>query len=453
MTKALWFELRISAALLVLAACGFPKPAEIGACEMASDCTSTDAPFCVAGHCVGACVRDDDCGDRIGTPLCDSTTGACVGCRAAADCPLETPVCDTSARTCRTCARDNECASGVCLEAEGRCADRSEVVFLSLNSGDDPSCTAEMPCRTFATAAAAVNDKRYVMHFLGGVYRSETGMPNPRSSQFYVDGSDTVVTVTQGVAFSSAYPGQLMILGHLTIDPAPGAAVAVSNNASVILYETTLNSTASVSNGTLDVKRSTVKDVECTTGVLHIEQSNTGAVTTTNCGLTLVGNHISAEITATGGMVTIENNTIVSQDEVQDGSVILGTVSGSRFAFNTMVNFSGRDGTAIVLGCTPSLDVSSNIFAWHSSHYLAINGCVPHHSLFDALMPSDIVGANRRADVQTMFIDLDRRDLHLAPASLARGIGQRGIIDVDIEGRPRSNPAGSDPDAGAYEAP
>jgi len=88
--------------------------------------------------------------------------------------------------------------------------------------------------------------------------------------------------------------------------------------------------------------------------VLHIEQSNTGAVTTTNCGLTLVGNHISAEITATGGMVTIENNTIVSQDEVQDGSVILGTVSGSRFAFNTMVNFSGRDGTAIVLGCTTS---------------------------------------------------------------------------------------------------
>ena len=52
MTKWLLFKLSFSATALVLAACGFPKPSEIGACVAASDCTSADAPFCVAGHCV-----------------------------------------------------------------------------------------------------------------------------------------------------------------------------------------------------------------------------------------------------------------------------------------------------------------------------------------------------------------------------------------------------------------
>jgi len=42
-TKWLLFKLSFSATALVLAACGFPKPSEIGACVAASDCTSADA--------------------------------------------------------------------------------------------------------------------------------------------------------------------------------------------------------------------------------------------------------------------------------------------------------------------------------------------------------------------------------------------------------------------------
>jgi hypothetical protein len=105
------------------------------------------------------------------------------------------------------------------------------------------------------------------------------------------------------------------------------------------------------------------------------------------------------------------------------------------------VNFSGIDDTADVMACNPGLDVSSNIFAWHSSAALGITGCVPHDSLFDTLIPAPLVGANRQADTTTFFVDLDGGNLHLASASPARGIGQPGIVDVDIDGGPAA-PAG-----------
>lgn len=443
----------VVACAAILAACGFPKPPDVAECTTASDCTSMTAPFCVAGACVSACASNADCAGRSGTPLCDTSSGACVGCLDATSCTADAPVCDATAHSCRGCDRDDECASGVCLEAEGRCAMDSELVFIGQEQIDNPQCSAAAPCKSFAAAFAVATPQRSVIHIIGGTYRMTAGIA-PVGPRFTIDGSDTNIYNDQGVTFSATEQGQTITLSRVTLNPTEGTAVTASNNGAILLYRSALNGKAMVTGGSLGIQKSTVKDITCSAaGGLDIEHSTAGLVDATSCGLTLLASRFTNEIKATGGKVIIENNLVVSQDELQDGALILSSLPGSRFAFNTMVNFSGIDGTAVILTCNAGVDVSSNIFAWHSSASVAIEGCAPHHSLFDAFAATSVVGANRQADVATFFVDLDGRDLHLSATSPARELGEQGVVDVDIDDAPRPSPAGSAPDVGAYERP
>lgn len=436
-----------------LAACGFPKPADVPECKTASDCTSSAAPFCAAGSCVAACHANDDCQSLAATPFCQTTSGKCVACLDAGACSTDKPVCDATSNICRGCDRDDQCPSGVCVDAQGRCAMVSEVIFVSQEAIDNATCSAAAPCRSLAAAFAAATEQRYIIHILGGTYRMAMGVA-PIGAQFVIDGSDTVIFNDQGVTFSATQQGQTITLSRVVINASGGTAVSASNNGAMLLYGVMLGAKAVATGGSLSILNSTVQDVSCSSaGVLDIEHSTAGAIDSTSCGMTLLASRLDQELKATGGKVIVENNLITSRDEVQDAALIQGSLSGSRFAFNTLVNFSGIDGTSVALGCNPGLDVSSNVFAWHTSFMLAIDGCVPHDSLFDALIPAQLVGTNHQADVALFFADLHGKDLHLAPGSPARGIGEPGVVDIDIDGRMRPNPAGSRPDAGAYELP
>ena len=329
----------------------------------------------------------------------------------------------------------------------------SEVVFVSQEAIDNAMCSAAAPCRTFTAAFAATTQQRYIIHIIGGTYHMTAGVA-PSGAQFVIDGSDTNIFNDQGVTFAATQQGQTITLSRVTINASEGTAVSASNNGAMLLYGVTLGAAAMATGGSLSILNSTVQDVTCSSaGILDIEHSTTGRINSSSCGLTVLASRLHDEIDAAGGKVLIENNLITSQNEVQDAVLVRSSVSGSRFAFNTLVNFSGIDGTAGVLACNPGLDVSSNVFAWHSSLNLAIDGCVPHDSLFDALIPAQLVGANHQADAATFFVDLNGRDLHLASTSPARGLGQPGVVDVDIDGAARPKPAGTRPDAGAYEAP
>lgn len=437
---------------MALAACGFPRPPDIIQCTSASDCKSVDAPFCAAGSCAATCQANDDCAGLAATPFCQTSSGKCVGCLDASVCSVDKPVCDTSLNVCRGCDRDDQCPSGVCVDSQGRCAMASEVVFVSANGIDNATCSAAAPCNTFTAAFAATTEQRYIIHIIGGTYRMMSGVAPP-PLQVVIDGSDTNIFNDHGVTFSATSPLQTITLSRVTINASEGTAVSTSSGA-VLLYGVTLGATAVATGGSLSIVNSTVQDVRCSSaGVLDIEHSITGMINSDSCGLTVLASRITQELEATGGKVLVENNLITSQDQVQDGVFIRSSISGSRFAFNTLVNFSGIDDTATVIACNPGLDVSSNIFAWHSSASGGIDGCVPHDSLFDDLVPTQLVGANHQADAATFFLDLNGRNLQLAPASPARGIGEPGILDVDIDGAPRPQPAGTRPDAGAYEAP
>lgn len=329
----------------------------------------------------------------------------------------------------------------------------SELIFVSPVGTDNATCSGDAPCRTFTAAFAATTAQRYVIHIIGTTYHMTTGVA-PQGNQFVIDGSDTIISCDQGAAFSVTERSQTIAFSRVTINASEGTAVSASNGGAVLLYGVTLGALAVASGGSLSILNSTVQDVNCSSaGVLDIEHSTAGQTFTDSCGVTVLASRLNGTLSVVGGKVIVENNLITSRSETQDGVRISSSVSGSRFAFNTLVNFSGIDDTANVIGCNPGVDVSSNIFAWHSSDQQGVGGCVIHDSLFDTFVPANLVGANRQADAATFFVDLNGRDLHLAPTSPARGIGQPGIVDVDIDGAVRPQPAGTRPDIGAYEAP
>lgn len=360
---------------------------------------------------------------------------------------------------CRGCGRDDECASGVCLEADGRCAADSEVVFLvSANATDNPACSAATPCATFAGALAAVTPQRYIIHILGGAYAMAMGV-DLSGRHLYIDGSDTVVSAVQGATFTSSSAGPEITLGRMTIGAMGGTAVSASNNGALKLVDVTLTATASTMGGALDIRASRLMQVSCSSGgTVRVQTSAVRALDATNCTLVATANRFATDvvaplISADGGNLQVENNLILSTEALTDPLTILHAISGSRFAFNTVVNFSGVDGTATTLFCDASIDVSSNIFAWHSSATQPTPGCTPHDSLFDELVPANQVGSNMQARASTFFVDLNGKDLHLSAASPARSLGQPGLVEIDIEGHQRPDPPGSRPDTGAYETP
>jgi len=277
--------------------------------------------------------------------------------------------------------------------------------------------------------------------------------------RLYIHGSDTEVLATQGATFSSASAGPRITLGRMTIRATAGTAVSASNNGALELDQVTLIDAGSAAGGSLQLRRSSFGDLHCTTGgILRVEGSSGGAIDSIGCAVTVRASRFATSVTTPllsldGGSVVVENSTFVSTDPGTDPLTILHTIAGSRFAFNSVVNFSGLDGTATNMSCDVGLDVSSSIFAWHSSGTPPLVGCTAHDSLFDELVPAAQIGSNHQANAAAMFVDFNGKDLHLSAASPARALGVAGIVDVDLEGKPRPNPAGSRPDAGAYEAP
>lgn len=195
--------------LATFAACGFPRPPDVPDCTSSEDCKSPGVPFC------------------------QTSSGTCVGCLDGTGCPTDKPVCDASSHVCRSCDRDDECPSGVCVDAEGRCALTNEVIFLRELSTDNAMCSATMPCATFAAALAMLSPQRYIIHIIGGTFHMDVGV-ELSGKRVYVDGSDTNIICNQGTPFSSTKNGPSITLGRMTINGVGGGTgVVASNNGAI----------------------------------------------------------------------------------------------------------------------------------------------------------------------------------------------------------------------------
>jgi hypothetical protein len=431
-------------------------------CTTSADCTAPDAPVCVNQLCVGACVVDDDCMGIPGRPFC-AMDGSCVACTDDTQCSVDAPVCDPAGHACRGCANDSECTSGACLESQGSCAATSQLIFVRSGGSDSGGCDSSAPCLTLGFAFTKLTTQRNVIKILGGVFSVGGSAIDLSGRSAFIDGSNTLVTQSAtGAVFSmSGTGGTPFTLSDMAI------GLNGTNNRSVALTGGSLNTynvhflaQATVSAGTLRIDHSTVdgtSPVSCTAnGSLSIRSSTLHVgLLAQGCTIEMLGNRFDAvnavSLNATGSLVTVENNTIVNSDYYTDTMTVATALAGSAIRFNTFVNTSGVDQTATVLTCSAAVTATSNIFAWHSS---APPSCATRYSLFDSFAGQQPGTGNRTGDASTFFVDLQAKDFHLAPNSPARGMGEPGLPTVsDIDGMPRPQPSGSNPDMGAYEMP
>lgn len=106
-------------------------------CKTNTDCGGT-TPSCWPGDqmCHAACTSNQQCAQDGNARICNASTGACVGCNSAADCPTSQSLCDATTQQCVQCSSSADCggtSTPACLR--NRCVQCA-------TSGD---CSGSMP--------------------------------------------------------------------------------------------------------------------------------------------------------------------------------------------------------------------------------------------------------------------------------------------------------------------
>ena len=460
--------------------CDSTGTCQMDQCSTSADCTSSSDPVCIDHLCVAACGSDGDCMGLSGRPYCASD-GACVACTDSSQCTADAPVCDMTSHSCRTCKVDAECPSGVCEEVTGTCAAANDIVYLSMNGSDAGDCTSAAPCLTFGYGLGKASGSRNVIRLQGGYYEVGSSTAAITGKTLVVDADSTHVTQSGSAApvFSVSGGAVVTFEGMDFATTANVHAISVAAGGDVTAYGIELDdSTVGVSQadpiavdgGRLAVIASkftygggstgqgTREVISCGNGgELTVSQSTLQNCELNSQGCTLtvqrnvIDNQGDGSVNASQGLIVVENNLIEDAYELADSmSVGSATTPGSTVRFNTFVNTSGVTSSATYLSCDGTVDVTSNIFAWNSTNPPMT--CNTTHSLFDSHVQQAGEG-NQSADVSTFFADMAHGDFHLAAGSPAKGAGEPGLVTEDLDGNPRPQPAGSNPDVGAYEAP
>jgi len=179
--------------------------------------------------------------------------------------------------------------------------------------------------------------------------------------------------------------------------------------------------------------------------------------------LTISNNIISWNFAGGGGggiycnRAMIQNNEIIKNSAKYGGGIYVQGASGyessSTIMNNTVSENSAVSGGGIFCREFLSLTVINTILWEDYSDEIFVDTS----SEID-ITYSDIQGGwpgEGNIDVDPLFIDPDSGDFHLSDYSLCIGAGimTPDVPDTDIEGNPRPNPPGSNPDIGAYENP
>lgn len=421
----------------------FCEPAE---CLSSNDCASTPGmPICERGLCVAACTTDDEC-TMQGRSVCDMPSGVCVECTMDMQCSGDHDVCDDTTHTCRGCKADAECASGVCDEPIATCvADTSNVIFVRPDGTDTGTCTSAAPCKTLTYAVQKVTATRNFIH-IDGAALPATATTVTLANDLTIDG-----TLTQLAAPLDGKPALTLTSAVLTLSgiglpfPKNGSSPSLTTTNQTHLYDVTVAGDLTCSSGGLSLERTTLTNPDGFTG--H-------ALSASDCTLTIRHSRFDdVQLGVTNGTTIVENSLFLRTNSISDAVGISGP---GRFDFNTVVNTSGIQNDGAALGCSPAVTAANNIFAYNSQHAITptASSCLPTNSLFDLAEVGKANGAgSKQADASTFFIDRAGKDFHLAAGSPAIGAGSaESQVTDDIEGHPRPDPVGSNPDIGAFES-
>jgi hypothetical protein len=237
----------------------------------------------------------------------------------------------------------------------------------------------------------------------------------------------------------------------LTIDGNGGTAVDVSGSAEVTIAGSHVGSLSSSSGAQL-----VCSNARLTVSACVLESS---IVESSTCTLTVSRNRFESShdgsVHGSGGQLVMENNLVIHRDGFNDSILATNLQPGSTIRFNTLVNTTALPSDGAALSCDPSVLVSSNVFAYNSGHPITGQGCQTRYSIFDDKALTAAGTGNKVTGIETIFIDRNAGNYHLAEASVAQQGAEPGLdmVTVDFDGLARPAPAGTVADSGAFEAP
>jgi hypothetical protein len=126
-------------------------PAGCVQCLTGADCpAATPACYPATHTCRAACNADGGPACVGMTPICDTTSSACVGCRVGGtDCPAARRVCNPATQLCVVCTADRDCAG----TAMPRCDTATNACVACVANSDCTTAAAGPFCRRAGVAA------------------------------------------------------------------------------------------------------------------------------------------------------------------------------------------------------------------------------------------------------------------------------------------------------------
>ena len=410
------------------------------------------------------CTTLDDC-DFDDLPQCEQglvcVAHECVepmtGCSSSDQCPGPTPICDADS-TCRPCVLDDECTSGVCL-GDGTCEATDHVIYASPQGASTGTCAIDAACE-LTYARTQIRPDRHTIVAAGGAYSL--------TSAFRVDSA----------------VGSLVLVGPriAVFERSAGPAFEVVGGADLTIRGVTLHqgiacdaSTVSVSNVLFDEGTEALPRIAsnlCEVAITDSELRNSPGL-----GLLGHGFHIERTVIAGGasraieasagffmtrsvlvrnrggaawirGSATITNNFIGPENGTEKttspsfGGLLLDSVSGTIEHNTIYYNYSDPFASPAYSGgvfCSAATAIPNNLIVQNSSGSMT----EPNANVGGSCVTSGSIVSS------TAFTFVGGGDLHLpGSSSPAVNAGLPGIVDVDIDGQPRSDGA---PDVGADE--
>ena len=395
------------ATLLLVAACGFPRPADVG-----DDATA-------------GCKRDQDCGGT--TPFCVDTS--CVVCKASTSCPAERPVCDTSSHDCRTCAKDSECDSGACDLAAGTCVSQGAIRYASPTGTDADPCIKTAPCSLHQGANLVDVAHSYIV-LLPGSYPGRFGFDHQTAT---IVGNNATIAFTTPDSEVDVTNGSAVTIRDIQVEEPPG--VPTDGVGWIVL----INSTIFVDRMQSDTK--TMSPIVGRSGdTITVRRSSfTGLAP---FGTRLIADTCSFQNGSLGatGSIDVTNSVFISSG--------IGINPPSTASFNSKVinnTFFGGGVFCTVTGAVATF--TNNIFYNYTSIDVS-NNCQYDYNL---VTPNKTLGGNGNTTGDPMFVDSAHGDLHLKPGSAAIDAGDPSLVSIDRDFDGTHRPQGTRSDIGAFE--
>ena len=389
----------------------------LAGCELFVDVPN--ATLATGGDAASACTESTTC--VAPTPVCETSSGACVECVVAADCtdPAK-PFCGMNA--CRGCSIDAECpVSNVCL-GDGTCADPARVLYAS-PTGAASACTVANPC-SFDTAIGQVSATADIVRLAPGVYDRPDQLSITKDTTITGEGATLHNTATTTATLMFDVSAVSVTFMRMKFDLVNGTFQAFG-------AECLMNGKLTLDRVTMNGGYAAAYASACT---LTIDRSQ------------LDGSNIYG-IYSINSTLAISNSFITNNGNGSQGGIVATTSTGTIQHVTMAGNApSSQVGGAGAIRCNDTgVAIRSSIIFGNADPQTT--GCDVGYSI------SDAPGATNVA-MDPLYVAPATRDYHIQAGSPAIGLADpASLVSHDFDGDLRPQPAGSMADSGADELP